>query len=344
MAGQPGEQGPALVPGALDDVRTVPELAQLLRQLRRREARLRDESELTYRELATRTGWSRGIIGEYLAGKILPPTDRFDVLVRLLGATAAEQGVLATVRDRVEEHRRGAASSGGGPRVPRELPADVYAFTGRHEQLAQLDTSAVSVICGGAGVGKSALAMHWAHRVVDRFPDGQLHLDLRGTAPAGDGHVATLPPATALAFLLRRLGVEAADVPATPAERAARYRTLLAGRRMLVLLDDASAVEQVSPLLPDTASCVAVVTSRGELAGLVARDGVRRVSLDGLPPAEAVALLATLIGPRVHAEPAAAAALARRCAGVPLGLREVAELAMARPGVSLADLVEDLQS
>src|SRR5262245_11243590 len=120
-------------------VDTVPELARLLRQLRRREARRRGDSELTYRELAARTGWSQAAIGEYFVGKTLPPTDRFDVLVRLLGATPAEQGALATARDRVEERRRGARAEPNGGPVPRELPAPVSGFTGRVEQLAALD-------------------------------------------------------------------------------------------------------------------------------------------------------------------------------------------------------------
>ena len=328
-------------------VDTVPELARLLRQLRRREARRRGDSELTYRELAARTGWSQAAIGEYFVGKTLPPTDRFDVLVRLLGATPAEQGTLATARDRVEERRRGARAEPNGRSVPRELPAPVYGFTGRAEQLAALDellrpggpaSVVVSAVAGTAGVGKTALAVHWAHRVADRFPDGQLYMDLRGYDPS-----EPVRPDQALAAFLRILGVAGPDIPPEVAERAARLRSLLAGRRMLVVLDNAGDAEQVRPLLPGTPSCLVLITSRDSLAGLVARDGARRIDLDVLSPAEAFTLLRTLVGDRVDAEPAAAAALAEHCGRLPLALWLVAEMAIGRPDVALAALADDLR-
>ncbi|GHJ47839.1 hypothetical protein Cs7R123_51810 [Catellatospora sp. TT07R-123] len=329
---------------APDQVQTLADLARLLRELRRRHARLRGGPPLSYRELAAATGWSRGIIGEYLSGRVLPPTDRFDDLVRLLGATPAEQGALATARDRVEERRRRAVPTpvpvaDGGPPVPRQLPADVPGFTGRAAQLAALDghPATVSAICGTAGIGKTALAVHWAHAARDRFPDGQLYLDLRGYDPE-----RPVPPADALATLLRGLGVDAAGIPVDLPGRAALYRTLLAGRRMLVLLDNAYEAEQVRPLLPGTASAVVVVTSRDGLAGLVARDGARRVDLDVLTPAEAAALLGALLGARAAAEPGAVAELARRCGRLPLALRVAAEVAAAQPGRSLAGLVAEL--
>jgi tetratricopeptide (TPR) repeat protein/transcriptional regulator with XRE-family HTH domain len=338
---------------AVGATRTVRELGRLLRQLRRREARRRGEAQLTYRDLAARTGWSRGIIGEYLSGKVLPPTDRFDVLIRLLGATPVEQGALATARDRVEEQRRTTEPAlvlelpaTVGPAVPRELPPDVYGFTGRTEQLAELDalldrpagagSVVISAVSGTAGVGKTALAVHWGHRVADRFPDGQLYVDLRGYDPD-----QPLTPAGALAGFLRSLGVT--NVPADVTERAARYRTLLAGRRMLVVLDNAFAADQVRPLLPGSPSCLVLVTSRDDLAGLVARDGARRVDLDVLSPPDALALLRTLIGARVDADPEAADALAQRCARLPLALRVAAELAATRGEASLTDLLDDLR-
>jgi len=324
---------------------TPAELARTLRELRRREARRRGGGELTYRELAARTGWSHGIVGEYLAGRILPPTDRFDILVKLLGASAAEQAALAAARDQAEEQRRPTPVTGGP--VPRELPADVYGFIGRDGQLTELDgllrasggspAVVVALLCGTAGVGKTALAVHWGHRVADRFPDGQLYLDLRGYDPA-----RPLSPATALATLLRGLGVDGTELPQDVTGRAARYRTLVAGRRMLVILDNAHRADQVRPLLPGTPSCLVVVTSRDNLSGLVARDGARRVDLDVLSEADAVALLRTLVGPRVDAEPDAATALVRCCARLPLALRLAAELAGARPDTPLAALVDDL--
>jgi tetratricopeptide (TPR) repeat protein len=329
----------------IERVETLADLGRVLRELRRRHARGRGGAELTYRELAAATGWSHGIIGEYLGGKVLPPTERFDVLIRLLGATSNEQGALATARDRVEERRRGPLPT--GPAVPRQLPADVYGFAGRQVELAALDRLLLDVSLGGpvvisalsgtAGVGKTSLAVRWAHRVAGHFPDGQLYLDLRGYDP--DQPVA---PASALANLLRGLGVSAVDIPADLAERSARYRTLLADRRVLVLLDNARTAEQVRPLLPGARTCLVVVTSRDDLAGLVVRDGARRIDLDVLTEPEAVSLLRTLIGPRVEADPSAAAALAQRCARLPLALRIAAELAAARPAAPLRELVADL--
>ncbi|MDI1463206.1 tetratricopeptide repeat protein [Catellatospora sp. KI3] len=323
-------------------------LGSVLRELRRRHARLHGVPPLSYRELAAATGWSRGIIGEYLSGRVLPPTDRFDDLVRLLGATPAEQGALATARDRVEEQRRqsprpaaSAPLADQSPPVPRQLPADVPGFTGRTAQLSALDNhgATVSAICGTAGIGKTALAVHWAHATRDSFPDGQLYLDLRGYDP--DRPVS---PTDALATLLRGLGVDAPGIPADLPGRAALYRTLLTGRRILILLDNAYEAEQVRPLLPGSAPAMVVVTSRDGLAGLVARDGARRVDLDVLTRAESAHLLGTLLGARAAAEPGAIAELARRCGRLPLALRVAAEAAAAHPGRSLAGLVAELPS
>ncbi|HYQ62612.1 AfsR/SARP family transcriptional regulator [Actinophytocola sp.] len=226
--------------------------------------------------------------------------------------------------------------------VPAQLPADVPDFTGRGAQLGALDslvaphdTVPVSVVSGTAGVGKTALAVHWAHRMRDRFPDGQLYVDLRGfdvgwPMSAGD----------ALTRFLGALGVPEWHVPLDVEDRAARYRTELASRRTLVVLDNAATVEQVRPLLPGTASCAVVVTSRDSLAGLVSRHGARRLELDLLPLDDAVTLLRRLIGP--GAEPAATATLAAQCARLPLALRVAAELAITHDGASLPELVDDL--
>jgi DNA-binding SARP family transcriptional activator/Tfp pilus assembly protein PilF len=245
--------------------------------------------------------------------------------------------------------------------VPRELPADVAAFTGRAAELAELDrlltaeatvaaeapgfgaasgrapVAMISAVSGTAGVGKTALAVHWAHQAADRFPDGQLHVNLRGYDPD-----RPMPAADALAGFLRALGVPGQDIPPQEDERAARYRSLLAGKRMLVLLDNASQAEQVRPLLPGTPGCAVLVTSRDALVGLVARDGATRLDLDLLPLEEAVALLSQLIGEPARADPDATAELARQCARLPLALRVAAELAAARPHVPLTGLVADL--
>jgi CheY-like chemotaxis protein len=195
----------------------------------------------------------------------------------------------------------------------------------------------ISAVSGTAGVGKTALALRWAHRVRGRFPDGQLYVNLRGYDPD-----QPLSAADALAGFLRALGVAGAEIPLEVDERAASYRSLLDGRRILVVLDNASSVEQVRPLLPGTGSAVVVVTSRDSLVGLVARHGARRLDLDLLPPEDAVVLLEALIGARVAAEPGAAAILAGQCARLPLALRVAAELAAARPTTPLAGLVDEL--
>jgi tetratricopeptide (TPR) repeat protein len=224
----------------------------------------------------------------------------------------------------------------------------VTAFTGRVEDLAELDgllagdapaatAVVISAIAGTAGVGKTALAVHWGHRVAARFPDGQLYVNLRGYDPG-----PAVSPEDALAMLLRGLGLADADIPHELAERASRYRTVLADRRMLIILDNAHHADQVRDLLPGTDSCFVLVTSRSSLAGLVARDGAHRISLDLLPTAEAVALLRALIGVRVDHEPDAATTLAAQCARLPLALRIAAELASSQPTATLAGLTADL--
>jgi DNA-binding SARP family transcriptional activator len=240
------------------------------------------------------------------------------------------------------------AEGGPGPVVPRQLPAPVAHFAGRAGELATLsgllDQSGtrpgpvvISVIGGTAGVGKTALAVQWAHQVAEHFPDGQLYVNLRGYDPG-----QPMTAADALAGFLRALDVAGQDIPAEEAERASRYRSLLAGRRILVLADNAGSVDQARPLLPGSPGCAAVVTSRDALAGLVARDGAERLDLDLLPPEDAVSLLRALIGSRADADPNAVTELAAQCCGLPLALRVAAELVIARAGTSVADLVDEL--
>lgn len=196
----------------------------------------------------------------------------------------------------------------------------------------------ISAVIGSAGMGKTALAVHWAQQVKDRFPDGQLYVNLRGFDPG-----SPMTPEQALDGFLRALGVPGEKIPAGVRAQAEMYRSLLDGRRVLVVLDNANTAEQVSPLLPGSAGSVAVVTSRSRLSDLVARDGAHPLSLDLLTPAEAIALLRQSIGAaRVDAEPGAAAELIRLCAHLPLALRIAAERVATRPDVTLADLVEEL--
>jgi DNA-binding SARP family transcriptional activator/tetratricopeptide (TPR) repeat protein len=233
--------------------------------------------------------------------------------------------------------------------TPRELPPTVQDFTGRSAELEALtrllerldaqgdEAIVISAIGGTAGVGKTALAVQWAHQVAARFPDGQLYVNLRGYDPG-----QPVPAARALARFLSALGVCGPDIPPEPDARAARYRSMLAGKQMLIVLDNAGSADQVRPLLPGTRTCTVLVTSRDALAGLVARDGATRLDLDVLPLHDAVALLRTLIGLRVDAEPGAAAELAGQCCRLPLALRVAAELAASRPATSLSGLTAEL--
>lgn len=234
--------------------------------------------------------------------------------------------------------------------IPRQLPADVAGFTGRREHLKQLDellpvpdqrdtAMVISTITGSAGIGKTALAVRWGHQVADRFPDGQLYVDLRGHAPG-----EPVRPIDALAQFLRGLGVPAAEIPAEESAAAARYRSLLADRRVLVLLDNAAGAAQVRPMLPASAGCLTLVTSRHQLAGLAARDGARRMTLDVLGAAEAQLLLERVLGrDRVAAEPEAATELARICSYLPLALRIAAASLLGRPRRRIGDLVAELR-
>jgi len=325
---------------------TTADLARVLRALRRREARQRRGAELTYRQIANRTGGSVTAVGEYLIGGTVPSTGRFDELIRLLGAALHELGALATARDRVVELTRSTGAV-AGPVVPRMLPAAVRGFTGRSAQLARLDeqlaavgtpgTAVISVVAGMGGVGKTALAVHWAHRVRDRFTDGQLYIDLRGYS----AHAEPRTTAQALGALLEALGVSPAAMPADVPGRARLYRRLLADRRALVLLDNAANTEQVRPLLPPP-SCLALVTSRDALAELVDVDGARPVPLDVLPDEEAGALLRLLVGPRAEQAPDAVRRVEEICGNLPLALRVAAEQATGRPETPLAELSAEL--
>ncbi|MEV0310987.1 AfsR/SARP family transcriptional regulator [Nonomuraea fuscirosea] len=233
--------------------------------------------------------------------------------------------------------------SRGTPRVPQQLPAPVPDFTGRAGELALLDSAAarrapgIVAICGTAGVGKTALAVHWAHRNRALFPDGRVHLDLRGDDA---GHA--LSPHEALGRLLTAAGVPDQDIPAEAQARAALWRTETDGRRLLVLLDNAASAEQVRPLLPGTHDTLMVITSRDRLAALVALHGAHRVELDLLPPAEAAHLLRRLLGEQAGDDPGSVDDLAAICARLPLALRLAAEYAGAQAHLPLAGVVTRL--
>src|SRR6202034_1269213 len=231
--------------------------------------------------------------------------------------------------------------------APVMLPATVPGFTGRARELRALSgllprpdgPVLITAIAGPAGVGKTALAVHWARRAAADFPDGQLYVNLRGFGPADP-----LPPAEALRAFLDALGVPAARLPATLDGRQALYRSLLDGRRMLIVLDNARDPAQVRPLLPATPTAMVLITSRSELAGLVASDGARTLTLDVLSGTEAYQLIAARLGePRLAAEPEAADELIGLCARLPLALAITAARAVAHPGFTLAALTAELR-
>ncbi|MGI5241367.1 AfsR/SARP family transcriptional regulator [Dactylosporangium sp. CA-139066] len=228
--------------------------------------------------------------------------------------------------------------------TPWTLPRDVADFSGRDDVVARLVAAAhagrdghpvVLTVDGMAGVGKTSLAVHVAHLVADRYPDGRLFVDLRAHSER-----PPLAPHDALGLLLRHLGVDAERIPADPDERIARWRTELAQRRMLVVLDNAADVAQITPLLPGSSASLVVITSRRRLGGL---DGAASVSLDVLDDSDAARLVATVVGDRAARDPGATAEVVRLCGGLPLALRLAAARLAHRPSWTVADLAERLR-
>jgi len=225
----------------------------------------------------------------------------------------------------------------------RQLPPDPARFVGRDAEIAELDAlgdgpDRLVLVAGAAGTGKTTLAVHWAHRSAARFPDGQLFLDMRGFDRA-----ARVSTADALPQMLQALGVPADEIPIGVDAQRARYRSALADRRCLIVLDNVGDPEQVRPLLPGGPGCLVLATSRDRLGGLVALDGARRLTLDILPPADAVRVLAHTAGEAaVDADPAGAAELARLCGYLPLALRIAAGRLADRPHASLRDHAREL--
>lgn len=258
---------------------------------------------------------------------------------------------LAYLAERIVEHEpelaAAAASRERGPwPIPRQLPAAPRFFTGRAEEFAMLTaaldeagaTVAISVIAGTGGIGKTCLALHWAHRHAVRFPDGQLFVDLRGFSPHGD----PVPPSTALRGFLHALGVEPSAIPQDLDGQAGLYRSMVADRHILIVLDNVLDTNQVVPLLPGSAACTVLVTTRRQLAGLTTIHGARSLHLGVLSGPESRQLLADHLGSgRLAAEPDAVTELLACCAGLPLALCIVAARAAVRPS-RLWALAEEL--
>ncbi|MEV4641209.1 BTAD domain-containing putative transcriptional regulator [Actinoplanes sp. NPDC049548] len=273
-----------------------------------------------------------------------PSADLQDLYQRILANDPALAGVVPPAR--LSSEPAGVASA-PALTVPAQLPYAIPHFVGRDAELRRLDELVVqddadgmviAAVTGTAGVGKTSLAVHWAHRIRSRFPDGQLYVDLRGFDP----NLSAVEPSEALRGFLDALGVPARRVPPTLEQQAALYRSLLAGRRVMVVLDNARDTDQVMPLLPGSAGCLVLVTSRSRLSGLVAAGAVA-VPVDLLTADEGRQMLRGRIGPsRVEAEPEAVDDLIAVSARLPLALAIVAARAAARPRFSLAALAGDL--
>ncbi|MFD5319086.1 ATP-binding protein [Streptomyces sp. NPDC127098] len=350
--------------GRWREPRDVAEFSAALRALRQR-------SGLTFRELE-RAAERRGeVLPRSTAAEMLrrgtPPTPRLlTAFVRACGDDAnlerwhAARARLADQADRPEQpdeperpEPEAASSPTAAPdRVPRQLPHAPATFVGRDRELTALDrllaedardaggSPRLLTISGVGGVGKTWLALRWGHRYRDRHPDGQLYVNLRGFDPSAE----PVPPAAAVRGFLDALGDDPLALPPEPEAQAARYRSLIAGRRMLIVLDNAAGADQVRPLLPGSGASTVIVTSRDRLTGLIAADGARALPLGLLAEDEARRLLDRHLGPeRTAAEPSAVDEIVSVCGGLPLALAVVAARAATHPGLPLRALAAELR-
>ncbi|WP_043678630.1 AfsR/SARP family transcriptional regulator [Streptomyces xylophagus] len=272
-------------------------------------------------------------------------------LQRVLGHTHAQRGSARPVEGAEETAETGEERPGAVATIrPAQLPVDLPAFTGRRSELAHVQellpgsdvstpTVVISAIGGMAGVGKTTLAVHWAHSVADRFPDGQLYVNLRGFHPSG----SIMSAAEAIRSFLDAFGVPGQRIPAGLDAQAALYRSLLADRRVLIVLDNARDTEHVRPLLPGAPGCLVVVTSRNQLYGLVAGEGAHSLTLDVLTEAEAREFLSRRLGAeRIANEPDAVAEIITLCGRLPLALAVVSARAVVNPAFPLASIAAEL--
>jgi len=304
----------------------------------------RTAAGLTQEDLAEQTGLGLRTISDIERGLVRRPhRSSVELICAALGLSDRGGG------SRDADRPVTPVTAAGQTTVPRQLPVAVSHFTGRATELDALSgmladtgaarTAVISAVTGTAGVGKTALAVHWAHQAAGRFRDGQLYVNLRGFGPSG----TPAAPEAAVRGFLDALGVPPGQIPPGPEAQVGLYRSLLADRRMLIVLDNAHDEQQVRPLLPASPGSLVLVTSRSQLGGLAAAEGARLISLDVLSHGEAVQLLAGRLGAaRVAAEPAAVDQIVGLCARLPLALAVAAARVAARPGFPLAALAAEL--
>lgn len=364
MARTPSEGLRSLVKDLFDDVPDpsgVTTVAEFVERL----GELRSWAGMTYRKLERRAAASGDVLPystvfHALHRCRLPREELLLAFVRACGCGPDQVSVWVETRRRLAKNLMGdvvlgppddgpARRNDGVPTVvPAQLPHDTAGFVGREPELVRMRSSAhpmdaafgeeparIQVVSGVAGVGKTALALRFAHEIAHRF-EGQLFANL-----GGFGALQPQPAKEVLEGFLRALGVR--NIPPNLSERAGLFRSLLAKRRMLIVLDNAASSAQIRPLLPGAPGCLVIITSRNRLPGLVARDGAIPVQLDVLPEAEAAELLAHTVGHvRVAAESAEVTELVRLCGRLPLALRLIAERAVHQPCSKLGDLAGEL--
>ncbi|MEU0988408.1 BTAD domain-containing putative transcriptional regulator [Streptomyces sp. NPDC005953] len=297
--------------------------------------------------------WGHLMLGLYRVGDVGGALEAYrtvrDALVRETGLEPGPE--LAQLHQDILKQRSTTVGSDSPPPPPRpqQLPLITPDFVGREEAIAALDSSlhrtddqmsgvVITAVSGMAGVGKTTLALHWAHRVADRFPDGQLHVDLRGYDESG-----VVSASDALQGFVQALGVPQARIPSGTQARAGLFRSLLASRRMLMVLDNARDSAHVRPLLPGAGTSVVIVTSRDRLQGLVTSEGARTLTLDVLSAQESARMLARRLGPRVAAEPDAAADIVALTGRLPLALAVVAARVANHPTFPLHSFAAELR-
>jgi tetratricopeptide (TPR) repeat protein/transcriptional regulator with XRE-family HTH domain len=308
------------------------DLTDLLRRLRQRRG-------LSVGQIAISAGLSRSHVSEVLRGWKTPSPQAAAAIAHALGASDADVSKTHQWAGQAQE-LQGYQRTHGSPAVLRTLPRDVASFTGRQDELDRLagggEVAGIQTISGMAGVGKTALAVHAAHRLAPQFPDGQLFMALHGHTQGQ----RPVEPAEALASLMVTAGIPGSRIPPGQAERAALWRDHLAGRRILIVLDDAVSSGQVEPLLPGSAGCLVLVTSRRHLTAL---EDAQVISLDVLPRAEAADLLVGLAGrPGLRADDAAVAQICALCGYLPLAIAMLARQLHHHPAWSAAGLAAEL--